>query len=105
MPTSPAGKVRLPITSGAGLGRVLGEGRGAVDGAVDGRTGVGAGAAAVAVGSVPGVLAAGLSAAIEGVICDTGLGARATGARPHPLTTMTNPAMRAADALATLTPS
>ena len=93
------------MASGAGLGRVLGEGRGAVEGAVDGRTGVGAGGAVEAVGSVPGVVTAGLSVPADGVTCDTGLGFTASGARPHPLTTMTKPAMRAADALAALTPS
>ena len=94
------------MTSGGGLGRVLGEGRGAVDGAVDGRTtGVGDGEPVEAVGTVPGVVTAGLSVPAEGVTCAAGLGDKATGARPHPLTTMTNPAMKAADALARLTPS
>jgi hypothetical protein len=85
---------------------VLGEGRGAVDGAVGGRTtAVGDGGAVEAVGSAPGVVAAGLSDPAEGLTWDTGLGAWAAGPRPHPLTTITNPAMRAADALAKLTPS
>jgi len=88
------------MTSGGG------EGRGATDGAVDGpTTGVGDGGRVEAVGSVPGVVAAGLSDPAEGLTWDTGLGPRAAGPRPHPLTTMTNPAMRAAEALASVTPS
>ena len=109
MPTSPVGKLRLPMTSGGGLGRTLGEGRGAVEGAVDGAvdalTGVDDGGAVEPVGSVLGVVTAGLSVPADGVAFATGLGANAPGGRAHPLTTMTNPAMRAADALATLTPS
>jgi hypothetical protein len=99
MPTSPVGKFRLPMTRG---GRVLGVGLGAVDGAEDGRTGVGDGGAVEAVASALGVVTAGLS---EGVTFATGLGDKATGARAHPLATMTNPAMRAADVRARFTPS
>ena len=86
-------------------GRVLAVGLGAVDGAEDGRTGVGAGGAVETVGSALGVVTAGLSVPAEGVTFATGLGDNATGARPHPLATMTNPAMRAAEALARVTPS
>ena len=84
---------------------MLGDGPGAVDGAVDGRSGVGGGGVVETVGSAFGVATAGLSVADEGVSCDTGLGDNATGARPHPLATMTSPAMRAADVLARVTPS